>query len=56
LLNTEEAAAYLGTSPRHVRKLWSERKLAAVLVGRLVRFDRGDLDAYVTSRRIEAVR
>jgi excisionase family DNA binding protein len=36
--------------------LWSERKLAAVLVGRLVRFDREDLDAFISSRRVEAVR
>lgn len=56
LVDDEGAAIYLGTTPRHVRKLWAERRLAAVKVGRLVRFRREDLDAFVDAHRVDAVR
>lgn len=56
LLDLEEAAAYLGTSTRHIRQLWAERRLTAVKVGRLVRFDPRDLDSYIETHRIEAIR
>lgn len=56
LLDDQGAADYLGTTPRHVRKLWSERRLPAIKVGRLVRFDPRDLDAYIKAQRVEAIR
>ena len=56
LVDDEGAASYLGTTPRHVRKLWAERRLAGVKVGRLVRFRRQDLDAFVDAHRVDAVR
>jgi excisionase family DNA binding protein len=56
LLDYEAAASYLGTTSRHVRKLWASRELSGIKVGRLVRFDRRDLDAYVERQRVEAVR
>jgi len=56
LLDDQGAADYLGTTRRHVRKLWAERRLPAIKVGRLVRFDQRDLDAYIKARRVEAVR
>jgi len=50
------AAAFLGTSPRHVRRLWQERRLAGIKVGRAVRFSEADLLAFVERHRVEAVR
>jgi excisionase family DNA binding protein len=55
LLTYEEAAAWLGTSPRHVRHLWATRQLAAVKVGRLIRFDLADLLRFAERNRVEAV-
>jgi excisionase family DNA binding protein len=56
LLDCEGAAAYLATTPRHIRQLWEERRLTAVKLGRLVRFRRQDLDAYVERNVHPAVR
>jgi excisionase family DNA binding protein len=56
LLDYEGAAAYLAVSERHIRELWAKRRLAAVKVGRSVRFSRADLDAFIASNRIRAVR
>ena len=56
LLSTDEAAEYLGVSPRHLRQLWSERRIAGIRIGRLIRFDPCDLDGYIARRRVEAVR
>ncbi len=56
LLDYPEAAGYLGTTERHVRRLWQERRLTGVRVGRKVRFRQIDLDLYVESQRVEAVR
>lgn len=50
------AAAYLGTTKRHVMRLWSERKLAGHKVGRKVRFSQGDLDEFAAKNRLEALR
>ena len=56
LMNYTEAAAYLGTSERHVRGLWQERRLTAVKVGRRVRFAQHDLDAFIDRNRRPNVR
>jgi excisionase family DNA binding protein len=56
LLDYEGAAAYLRTTPRHVRELWARRQLAAIKVGRCVRFTKGDLDAFVAANRVNAAR
>jgi excisionase family DNA binding protein len=56
LLDYEGAAAYLCTTPRHVRELWARRQLAAIKVGRCVRFTKGDLDAFVAANRVNAAR
>src|SRR5438270_5282237 len=42
-----EAAAYLDTTARHVRRLYSERRLAFYRVGQFVRFSQPDLDAFL---------
>jgi len=56
LLDYAAAARYLCTTPRQVRELWAKRHLAAVKVGRHVRFTRADLDAFIRSRRVDALR
>jgi excisionase family DNA binding protein len=56
LLDYEAAAAYLAVTPRHVRELWEKRRLGAIKVGRSVRFSREDLDAFIVSNRVRAVR
>jgi excisionase family DNA binding protein len=56
LLDRAQAAAYLSTSERHIARLWAERRISAVKVGGLVRWRREDLDSYIASRTVEAVR
>lgn len=46
----KEAAEYLGTSERLPRRLVEDRVVRVYKVGRFVRFDRADLDAYLESR------
>ena len=53
MLTTEEAAQYLGTTPRHVRRLVSDHELSHYKVGGRVRFADVDLDAWLDARRIE---
>jgi excisionase family DNA binding protein len=53
LLDIADAAAYLDTSVRHLRRLYSERRIAFVKVGKYVRFIQSDLDAFVAAGRIE---
>jgi excisionase family DNA binding protein len=56
LVDVAGAAAYLGTSVRFVRRLVSERRIAFHHVGRLVRLDVADLQAYLDANRVEAIR
>ena len=56
LLDLAGAARYLNDSPRHVRSLWARREIAAIRIGRKVRFDPKDLDRYIEAQRVEAVR
>ena len=56
MLTTEEAAAYLGTTVRHVRRLVSDHELGRYKVGGRNRFADVDLDAWLESRRVEGTR
>ncbi len=56
MLTTEEAAAYLGTTVRHVRRLVSDHELSRYKIGGRNRFADVDLDAWLTSRRIVEAR
>ena len=53
LLTMEEAAERLCTTPRHVRRLVFERRIAYRKVGRFVRFHPDDLAEYVSANRVE---
>jgi excisionase family DNA binding protein len=56
LLTMAEAAERLGTTHRFVRRLVSERRIAYLKLGRHVRISSDDLDEFVRSARIEALR
>ena len=51
LLSVVEAAAYLGVSAWHVRRLVWGGDLPAVRMGRLVRLDRADLDKFIDEQK-----
>ena len=53
LLTVEEAAERLGTSVRFVRRLVAERRIAYVKVGRHVRLDSTDVEAFIAASRVE---
>ena len=54
LLTVAEAAERLNTTPRHVRRLVFERRIAYRKLGNYVRFHPDDLAEYVAAHRIEA--
>jgi excisionase family DNA binding protein len=56
MLTTEEAAEYLGTTPRHVRRLVSDHELSRYKVGGRNRFADVDLDAWLDARRVDGGR
>ncbi len=51
LLNVKATADRLATTERHVRELIYRNELPYLKVGRLVRIDTEDLDAYLAARR-----
>ena len=53
LLDVASAAAQLGTPVRFIRRLISERRIRFYKIGRYVRIDRYDLEAFIASGRIE---
>lgn len=52
LLDWRGAAERLNTSERHVQRLWAERKLPGVKVGKFVRFKPGDIDLFIMRNRV----
>ncbi len=54
LLTVEQAAARLGTTDRFIRRLRTERRIAVVMLGKHIRSDSDDLDAYILASRQEA--
>ncbi len=55
-LTVSEAAMFLNTSERFVRRLVAERRVAFHHVGRHVRFAVSDLEAFVQAGRVEPIR
>jgi excisionase family DNA binding protein len=53
LLTTEEAAEWLCTSTRHLRRLASKGRITYRKVGRLMRFHPDDLVEYVAAQRAQ---
>ena len=54
LLTVEQAAGRLGTTTRFIRRLRTERRIAVVKLGKHVRIDSDDLEAYIAAGRQEA--
>lgn len=54
-LTVGEAAKYLNTSVRFVRRLVAERRVAFHKVGSHVRFALADLEAFVQAGRVEPI-
>ncbi|MBQ1027649.1 MULTISPECIES: helix-turn-helix domain-containing protein [unclassified Micromonospora] len=52
LLTADEVAARLKATPRFVRRLVAERRIAFVKVGRLVRFEASAVAAYIETNRV----
>jgi excisionase family DNA binding protein len=55
LLDYEDAAQVLRTTPRHIRKLVETREITSVKVGGLVRLEPDAIDDYIARRRRPAV-
>lgn len=54
-LDVHQAAIYLGTGERFMRRLVAERRIVFYKVGRHVRFAVTDLEAFAQSGRVDAV-
>ncbi len=52
LMTIEQAAAYLGTGERFVRRLISQRRIPFVKLGRHVRLERLVLDQFIDAGRV----
>lgn len=52
LLDIEEVARRLSTSPRHIRRMVFERRIPYVKVGRFVRFIPDDLVRWLNEQRV----
>lgn len=53
LLTVDQAAEMLGTSPRFIRRLIAERRIAFTKLGRHVRLARGDIERFIAAGRVE---
>jgi excisionase family DNA binding protein len=53
MLTVLEAAERFGTSPRFVRRLITERRIAFSKIGRHVRLSASDVDAFIRAGRVE---
>ncbi len=56
LLTIDQLAVHLGVTPRHVRRLISERRLPFLKVGRLVRFDPKGIAQWLDGSRLDPCR
>lgn len=54
LLTVEQAAERLGTTPRFVRRLIAERRIAYTKLGSHVRIEDTDVDAFIAAGLINA--
>jgi excisionase family DNA binding protein len=54
LLTVEQAAARLGSTDRFIGRLRTERRIAVVKLGKHIRSDSDDLDAYILASGQEA--
>ena len=55
LLDVTQAAAYLNTSKRHIRRLRSEKRIPYTKIGAKLRFRREALDNYIADNSFDSV-
>jgi excisionase family DNA binding protein len=55
LYTVEEAAQHLNTTPRFIRRLIAERRIAFTRLGRHVRIQADVLDDFIAAGRVEPV-
>jgi len=54
MLTVDQAAERLGTTVRFIRRLRTERRITVIKLGKHIRIDSNDVDAYITASRQEA--
>ncbi len=52
LLTVEQAAEYLRTGERFIRRLIAEHRISYVKIGKFVRLQRSTLDAFIEAGRV----
>ena len=55
MLTVPEVAERLGTSERFVRRLTAERRIPYSKLGKHVRIEDSDVDAFIAAGRVEAI-
>jgi len=56
LLNIREVADYTGLSPHTLYQMVSQRRIPFVKMGRLTKFDRDELDRWITRHSVKPIR
>lgn len=56
LLSTAQVAAWIGMSREQVWRLWTNGQLAGYKLDRHLRFSKGDVEAFLASRYVQATR
>ena len=56
LMSIEQVAVYLGLSPHTVYKFVSQRRIPHVKLGKLVKFDRIEIDKWIGSQAVKVRR
>ena len=54
-LNVREASQYLGVKPSSLYSMVEEREIPYHRIGRLIKFTKTDLDAFMEERRVDRV-
>ena len=55
LVTADVVARWLGTTPRHVQRLVTEKRIPYVKVGHFVRFDPQDVEHWIHAHKVETV-
>jgi len=53
LVDLRDASTYIGRHPSYLRRLVDRREIKFYKVGRLIRFDTGDLDGLLDAAAVE---
>ena len=55
LLDIDGAATYLNVGPRFIRRLIAQRRINYLKIGKFIRFDQTELDAWIQQQRVDAI-